>query len=207
MLGVYNNVKINLDQYILLKYFAGDTNESVINMWKDSQKGWKPPIKTSEKEYNKLKNSNVENALKGYIGHQYSYGGQFFNGYAPKYGKSLDSTRASKNVQNISKNLKNVIFKKGNYTQYSNLKGYIIYCDPPYENSWSNYNKKKSKTNFDITKFWEWCDIMSHDNIVFVSSYMAPKGLDCIFSSEHKLTGDDRNIKNKNRVEKLYLLY
>lgn len=207
MLGVYKHIPaLFKKEDLYLTYKAGDTNNSVIKMWNEAQKGWKPPSNTTEETYNKLKKAKPS-ALKGYIGHQYSYGGQFFNGYAPKYGKSSDSAKASKNVQNIALELKNVQFKNVPYTDFSNLKGYVIYCDPPYEGGWSNYNNVKSKSAFDATEFWEWCDRMAYDNIVFVSSYKAPRGTECVFSSTHKLTGGERNIQNKQRTEKLYLLY
>jgi site-specific DNA-adenine methylase len=207
MLGVYQHIpSLFQKENLKLIYKAGDTNNSVIKMWQASQKGWKPPNNTTEETYNKLKNK-PSSALKGYIGHQYSYGGQFFNGYAPKYGKTPDSTKASKNVQNISSELKNVQFKNVPYTDFSKLKGYVIYCDPPYEGGWSNYNDVKSKTAFNGEEFWEWCDKMAYDNIIFVSSYKAPRGTECIFKSTHRLTGDDRHMKNKQRTEKLYLLY
>jgi hypothetical protein len=208
MLGVYQYIPdLFLEEKIKMKYLAGDTNKSVINMWKKTQKGWIPPNKTTEKEYNKLKESKEYSALKAYIGHQYSYGGQFFNGYAPKYGKNKDSTSASNRIVKIAEKLKDVKFKHGSYEQFSNLKGYIIYCDPPYENSWCNYNGIKSKNSFNNDKFWKWCNKMSKDNIIFVSSYTAPKNTECIFSISRKLTGDDSFFEKKNRVEKLYLLY
>lgn len=208
MLGVYQYIpELFLSENLKIKYLAGDTNKSVINMWKEAQKGWIPPTKTTEKEYNKLKDSKEHSPLKAYIGHQYSYGGQFFNGYAPKYGKSKDSSKASERIVKISEKLNHVKFKHGTYEQFSNLKGYIIYCDPPYENSWCNYNGKKSKDGFNITDFWKWCDKMSIDNIVFISSYTAPKNTKCIFRVNRKLTGDDSLYIEKNRVEKLYVLY
>ncbi len=207
MLGVYKHIPLLFkNDGLNLTYKAGDTNGSVIKMWKEAQKGWIPPISSTEKQYDNLKNSTNDSALKGYIGHQYSYGGQFFNGYAPKYGKSVNSTKASKNVQDIATILNKVQFKEGSYKQFSTLKGYVIYCDPPYEGGWSNYNDVKSRTAFDIKEFWDWCDEMAYDNIIFVSSYTAPREVDCNFSSTHKLTGDDSKIKNKQRTEKLYLL-
>ena len=44
------------------------------------------------------------------------------------------------------------------------------------------------------------------DNIVFVSSYTAPKDFEEIFSSSHKLTGVIAS-RSKKRVEKLFLLF
>jgi hypothetical protein len=48
---------------------------------------------------------------------------------------------------------------------------------------------------------------MSKDNIVFVSSYTAPKDFEEIFSSSHKLTGISANNNDKKRIEKLFLIF
>jgi len=203
MLGVYRYIPEMFEGEDLynLRYVAGDTNESVIKMWKSAKKGWKPPTKTTEKEYTKLKNSKNSSALKGYIGHQYSYGGSWFNGYAPKYGKTIDSSKASEKIQHISKCLNDVKFTYGDYQQFTRLKGFIIYCDPPYVNT----NDKYISNNFEINEFWNWCNYMSQTNIIFVSSYQAPKGIQTIFESSHLLTGGQK-MKSKKRIEKLYLL-
>ena len=204
MLGVYQHIPVWFEDHKpKLKYKAGDVNKSVIMMWKAAQKGWKPPTTSSKTEYDRLKKSG-DSALKGYIGHQYSFGGQFFNGFAPTYGKTKNSTKASNNVIKIATKLKNVVFKQGIYTQYSNLKNYVIYCDPPYESTISRYYKNGKQTEFDHNKFWSWCKKMAENNIVFVSSYKAPKEFQLIFSSTHKLTGNAVGV-NKNRVEKLYV--
>ena len=68
MMGVYHDIFDNK-----IKYKAGDLNESVILLWKKLKTGWKPPKKISENEYNLIKNSR-NSALKGYVGHQYSFG-------------------------------------------------------------------------------------------------------------------------------------
>jgi site-specific DNA-adenine methylase len=206
MLGVYKHIPELFDNHRpKLKYKAGDVNKSVIMMWQSAQRGWNPPTKTTEKEYNKLKNSK-DSALRGYIGHQYSFGGQFFNGYAPRYGKTKDSSKASENVIDISEELFDVQFKNGDYKQYSNLKGYIIYCDPPYENTHNRYRNQEDKQfDFDSEDFWKWCKYMSKNNIIFISSYKGPKGLKSILTSSHKLTGISPGKNNKQRTEKLYM--
>ena len=202
MLGVYRHIP-ELFHGDIKTYLAGDTNESVIKMWTRAQNGWNPPTQTTEKEYNRLKNAHPS-ALKGYIGHQYSFGGQFFMGYATKYGKTPDSSKASSNVVDIARKLKQVKFKHGSYTQFSNLKNFIIYCDPPYENSSQRYT---DVDGFSSQDFWEWCRQMSRDNIIFVSSYDAPKDFIEVMSSSHKLTGIIHSGANKKRTEKLYVLF
>jgi hypothetical protein len=202
MLGVYKHIPdLFEDHKPKLKYKAGDINKSVIKMWQASQKGWKPPITSSESEYDRLKNSK-DSAIRGYIGHQYSFGGQFFNGYAPKYHKTTNSSKA------ISKTLNDVQFNFGSYTQYSKLKSYIIYCDPPYDNTVSRYykNANDEKLSFNSEKFWNWCRKMSKDNIVFVSSYAAPKDFEEIFSSCHKLTGISANNNDKKRRKTILII-
>ena len=202
MLGVYKHIPDYLGDDCL--YFAGDTNKNVIAMWKQAQKGWKPPSFVSESQYNTLKKGKVS-ALAGYAGHQYSYMGETFMGYAPKYGKNPDSSKASKNVVEIAKKLKQAKFSAGSYKQYGRLKGFIIYCDPPYESTSIRY---KDKDSFCISDFYDWCRCMSQENLVIVSGYTAPSDFTEIWSSSHKLTGNlTLTSKNKKRVEKLYIVY
>ena len=82
------------------------------------------------------------------------------------------------NVKDISNELKMVNFKHGSYEQFSDLIGYVIYCNPPYENC--GHNSKS-----DNEQFWEWCDFMSASNIIFISCYEAPKGVNVVFTSDN----------------------
>lgn len=94
MLGVYQHIPdLFKDHKPKLKYKAGDTNKSVILMWKEAQKGWKPPTKCSEEHYNELKYNGEDSAEKGFVGHQCAFGGYYFSGYALKYGKSINSVK------------------------------------------------------------------------------------------------------------------
>jgi site-specific DNA-adenine methylase len=210
MLGVYQHIpELFKDHKPKLKYKAGEINKSVVMMWNAVKRGWKPPTKTTEKEYTTLK-VGKNSALKGYIGHQYSYGGQYFGGYAPKYGKTKDSKFVSDRMENLGKVLKKhkVKFTPNNYTQFSNLTGYVIYCDPPYDKTVQRYyNGDTRKLTFDHTEFWKWCKKMSKDNIVFVSSYNAPKDFSLVYSSLHKITGYTSTIRSRKRIEKLYMMY
>lgn len=169
MLGVYQHIPDLFEDHKLV-YKAGDTNKSVIQMWKDSQNGWKPPNKCTEQTYLRLKKAQPSGA-KGFIGHQCSFGGIFFGGFIGRYGKSTNITKSSEKVRRIASKLANVKFSYGKYTQYSKLKGYIIYCDPPYSGTQCRYGEQ-----FDTEKFHRWCDKMSEHNIVFVSEYSKPDG-------------------------------
>ena len=74
--------------------------------------------------------------------------------------------------------MKNVKFSAGSYENFSNLSGYIIYCDPPYQKQ-SHYYTEDGKhiESFDHNKFWSWCRRMSENNIIFLSEYKSPKDL------------------------------
>lgn len=200
MLGVYQHIpEMFKDHKPKMKYKAGDLNKSVILMWQEAQKGWKPPNTCSEKHFNELKYNGKDSAEKGFIGHQFGYGGQYFLAFRTKYGKPPIQQKAVNNVVDISTKLINVKFNYGDYKQFTELKGYIIYCDPPYVNT-TQYDN-----SFDSKNFWLWCEYMSKYNIVFVSEYKAPKGIEKVFSKKVKLTG--KKTKTLQKVEKLYLLF
>ena len=185
MLGVYRHIpKLFKEQN--LSYKAGDKQESIIKMWQEIQNGWVPPTSCTEEKYNELKKEEGSSAEQGYIGHQYSYGGQYFKAFVGKYKGRTIKPNVSEKVYRIGKELEMVDFTYGSYTQFKNLKNYIIYCDPPYANTRCYYNKDYSKSKFDNTSFWNWCREMSKDNIVFVSEYNAPEDFECIYENEKK---------------------
>ena len=217
MLGVYEHIpelldnmnkenrKVYKDSGVkTLKYKAGDQNKSIIMMWKAAQKGWKPPKKSTLKQFNELKDAKAS-ALRGFVGHQYSFGGQFFQGFRGKYNNKASYPKAAENVSKIGKKLKKVSFSSGSYDRFSGLEGYIIYCDPPYSSGDNRYfSDERKKLKFDNKKFWQWCKIMSENNIVFVSEYTAPKGTMTVYKSKHKLTG--KTPLSRKREEKLFVL-
>lgn len=227
MLGVYQHVfdclsyKEDSLYQKNIKFLAGDYNESLIMMWKKAQKGWLPPTHCSEEKYEKIKRSKIPSAEKGFIGHQYSYGGQYFKGYRGKYKNKDKYVKAAHNVKDIATSLKKVKFSHGPYTQFSKLKGYIIYCDPPYYGSDSYYfDENHKRLSFDHLKFWKWCLKMSENNIVFISEYNIPikeiaKSNDMtisqvrskikkIFDKKVNLTGSTPN--KRSRTEKLFVI-
>lgn len=214
MLGVYQYVHSSLRDDPLLRFNAGDINESLILMWKKAQKGWIPPVECSEERYNELKAQKRPSAEKGFIGHQYSYGGQYFKGYRGKYKNKSQYKKASDNVRRMAKQMKDVVFTAGKYTQFSDLKNYIIYCDPPYMGSKENYyfDEERNRLKFDHTSFWRWCLDLSKNNIVFVSDYRIPEEVDnnnknkikIVFSKKVKMTGS--SPIHRERTEKLYMI-
>lgn len=203
MLGVYQHVHdIFTDNNIKLKYKAGDINTSLIMMWKQAQKGWYPNIKINKREYDKLKYSR-NSALKGFIGHHCSFGGKYFNTFRPERCKKSMINNVLDKINNIGYDLKDVEFKADIYTQYSNLKGYVIYCDPPYSSYNTYYSEDLQRIDFDQKEFWDWCKKMSKYNIIFVSEYTAPKDFKLVYSKKSVI---NHNYTTKNNIERLFML-
>lgn len=212
MLGVYQHMPDLLNKRYhptrKIKYKASDTNGCVIEMWKAAKEGWKPPTRVTEDRYNSLKRQRKETAVRGYVGHQYGYNGVFFSSYMPKYNASkFDSTYASQSVQAVGtlSKVHNIEFSTKEYNQCSRLKGYVIYCDPPYSKTRHEFYKEGRKSNFDTATFWKWCTRMAQHNIVFVSEYSAPRGFATpVFNKE--VANSHANASASRRTEMLYLL-
>ena len=198
MLGVYQHIPKYFGESDL-KYKAGDTNESVIKMWQAAQEGWVPPNSCSEENYNQLKNQETSSAEKAYIGHQFSFGGGYFMGYTGKYKGGQTSFKTIPNkICKIARDLQDVDFSYGTYTQFSDLENYIIYCDPPYANTRCKYGEK-----FDNEEFWNWVREMSETNVIFVSEYTAPTDFECVFENTKKLQTSSKRIPSG--CEKLFM--
>jgi len=202
MLGVFQYIpELFNEEGLDLKYKAGDTNKSVIMMWNKIKKGWKPPVKLVTKtKFMKMKSDGKSSSEKGYIGHYYGYMGKYFQPFDDRHSSS-SRQRSSEKVTIIGTKMKNVKFSAGSYEKFSNLSGYIIYCDPPYKKQ-SHYYTEDGKhiESFDHNKFWSWCRRMSENNIIFLSEYDAPEDFQKIWSKDSRTTG-------KNMKENLYILY
>jgi site-specific DNA-adenine methylase len=181
MLGVYRHIPAILGDDI--QYMAGDVNESVIMMWEEAKQGWIPPSSYTEDKYNIIKRDTTPSAEKGFVGHACSFGGQYMVGYKDKYLKSdtlLEKNNRlsaqSSRVCKIAKECMSIDFFKGDYNQFSHLKGFLIYCDPPYENVRNRYVDESCHSRpFDHASFWKWCKSMSKSNTILVSGFSAPE--------------------------------
>jgi DNA adenine methylase len=76
------------------------------------------------------------------------------------------------------KELKDTEFISKDYSKW-NPKGYVIYIDPPYKNSVTNYYETEE---FDHDRFWNIMRKWSKNNIVFISEQDAPKDFISILS-------------------------
>lgn len=183
---------------------ACDANEDIIKMWQAFQKGWMPKEdECSREEFERLKNSKVHSAKRGLIGISCAYGGIFFAGYRAKIYKHHSGLQMMKRVikKQILPWIDHFTFLPAqSYTEFKNLKGFTIYCDPPY------YKNNLAKTNplfdFDHETFWNIMRKWSKKNLVIISEYVAPEDFVEIWSKTVKAS---HNAVSRPHLEKLFI--
>lgn len=152
--------------------------------------------------------SEFEDWEIGNIGLLASYNGRWFDGgYAkPGWEKTKNGLRyrdyyreAHDNLLQQAPYLNGIIFKTCDY-RVANPHKYVIYCDPPYNNTKSYKNSQ----NFDYDEFWNIMREWSTDNIVIVSEQYAPDDWTCIW--EHEVNRSIKATDKRNAVERLYIL-
>jgi len=191
---------------IRCKYRIGnDSNEYLIQFWKQIQEGWNPlDINMTKDFYTKVKDNkdSYPKHIVALAGLCATYNAKWFGGYAGIVHTKIGTERnyydeAVRNVINQKEFVQDVEFTCMNYlnTIYMNA---VIYCDPPYKGT------TKYKDDFNHDEYWDWVRTMSKDNIVICSEYEAPEDFDCIWSKELTTTLD-KNSRSKS-VEKLFML-
>lgn len=182
-----------------------DIHKELIALLKYSQENELPET-ISEEEYNQVKNNKEDypDWYVGLVGFCGSFGAKYFGGYAR--GKKDDRDRPNEAIKNIKKqsnNLKDIDFICQDFREIKNIKGYVIYCDPPYRGT-----TKYKTEEFPYDEFYNWCREMSKDNVVLISEYNMPEDFKCIWQKDNKINFDSNRVandKSNNRIEKLYI--
>lgn len=201
------------NDFVDLKFYAYDGSPDMILLWK-SVKGnrFKKP-EMNKNIWLTLKHSKPS-ALRAYAGFALSFGGQYFEGYAPKYdNKNSDpdayyNDMAYRSIIKRRSNLQHIELEHRDYKNHPKMiekGGYIIYCDPPYSKS-THIGRFGSSYQFDSEEFWtivkKW---KSWNNIVFVSEYDAPSSIaKCIWAKS--MQNSIHNNHSKRYVDKLFLV-
>jgi len=188
---------------------GNDIHPYLIAYFKALQSGWLPPEFVSEKRYKEIKeNQNFfPRELVGYVGFQFSFTGKWMNGYVrhskgdiSKDGQVLVSRQGYNLAIKQQPLLKNVKFYNEQYFRLKVPKKSIVYLDPPYENTTSY-----SHNVFNYELFWQWArELGQSGHKVFISSYKAPAGWECILRKEVTNRSNNHAIQPLLRVEKLY---
>ena len=88
------------------------------------------------------------------------------------------------------------------YKDFGELKGSILYLDPPYQNATDKYKTG----NFDSVEFYDWAYTMSKNNIVIISSYeISDERFEPVFEFKNARSTLNSNGFG-NRTEKLFMV-
>ena len=191
-----------------------DIHTELIELLKYAQVNYdKLPLTISEEEYNNVKNNKKDYPkwYVGLVGFCCGFGAKYFSGYARGFKNDGVTPRdrpkeAITNLKKQSPKLKGIKFINCNFLDLpkDKIKGYVIYCDPPYRGT-----TKYATGRFPYEAFYDWCRELSKDNIVLVSEYNMPDDFMCIWEKETKVNFDSNRNSNdiKNaRIEKLFIL-
>lgn len=193
-----------IDKILCKNKFGYDIHAGLINIYNAVKNGWIPPLTINEQEYTRAKENNIPEPLKSYIGFQGSYASKYWGGFARGFKQDKISCRDIYNerTRNFIRQIPalfNIIFECKNFLDI-NVKNYLIYCDPPYENT-----TKYTTLKFPHNLFWEWAYEMSKNNIVLISEFVAPDNFISIWQKERNCSLD-KNTGSIKKIEKLFIL-
>ena len=187
-----------------------DIHTELIELLKYAQVNYESlPNTITEEEYIKVRDNKKDYPkwYVGLVGFCCGFGAKYFGGYARGFKKDGVTPRDVVNVaitslKKQSPKLKNIKFINSNFLELpiDKIKGYVIYCDPPYKNT-----TKYSTKNFPYELFYDWCRELSKNNIVLVSEYNMPDDFKCIWKKTTKIIIGNLNINKPIRTEKLYI--
>jgi DNA adenine methylase len=187
------------------KTLAYDKCKDIILLWKEIKKGtFKIPKSVSERTWNKYKTQKEPSAMRAFIGFGCSFGGKWFSGYSQKYNNNTKCCKIEETKRSLKKKIPYVQkINKIGYKDYKQikLKGYLIYCDPPYKETVKVGHLK----SFDSDEFWNVMREWSKDNIVIISEYKAPKDFKCIWKKIVPSGIDPKTNNLKRSIEKLFI--
>jgi len=195
-----------IDKINCTKKFGSDNHKYLVAFLDALSNGYEPPINISEDEYKYIKTHQEEysDEFLGYVGFQLSYGAKWFDTFRrDKIGKRKYDEEAYRNVMKQAPLLKGITFKNCSFQDINNIKGFVIYCDPPYRDT-----ARYSTGEFPYEEFYNWCREKSKDNVVLISEYNMPYDFECIWEKEHKClmySSKDSNDDKNKRVEKLFI--
>lgn len=178
---------------------------ALLNKAKDDSESL--PTNITKEEYEDVKNNkeSYEDWYVGLVGFCATFSGKYFQGYAKANDKRNRQLEMINNLKKQSPNLKNIEFKCCDFLDLpkEDIKGYVIYCDPPYKTN-AKYGHTKP---FPYEEFYEWCKEMSKNNVVLISEYNMPNEFTCIWEKETRVSFNsvkNSSEENKNRIERLY---
>lgn len=182
---------------------ASDAQPHLIALLRAVQDGYEPPSDVSEEMYKlaKTKPHLFEDHEVGFIGFGASFAAKWFGGYARGGGRNFADESRRSLLKQKSK-LAGVEFSQRDYRTW-HPRGYLIYCDPPYDNT-TQY--KGLIPSFDSEEFWDIMQTWGCFNTVIISEYAKRGHAQEIAAWPVKTSLTKEYNENSGRVEKLFLL-
>lgn len=202
-----------IDKIKCEKRYGCDIHEELIELLKYVQNlDNELPQHISEEHYNEVKfnRDKYPKYYLGLVGFCASFSARYFDTYARSMKADGITPRDMSNeaIRNIEKqrvNLKDVKFYNKSFLDISpdKVKGYVIYCDPPYRGTEKYYTENKN--GFPYKEFDEWCIEMAKNNTVLISEYYMPEDkFQCIKEINHKVGNSPTHKTHAVRIEKLF---
>lgn len=131
------------------------------------------PKYISKKEYELVKNYKhyYPDWYIGLVGHLASWAGMFFSQYIGDNPNRNYYKESVNNILNQLDDLRDITFINCNYTNWSDIKDSVIYCDPPYKGM-KIYRHIDGISNYE--EFYEFCKYIGKNNVVLISEYNMP---------------------------------
>ena len=196
----------NITPHFAGRVFANDLNEDLISLFKDAISGRTFPEYVDIEMYKAAKNGDYDKALTAYIGFCASYNGRYFAGFVgngcTSYGKKRDyqkeAIKSFNRTVEALRGMPSLTLSSVPYTEMEIPENSVIYCDPPYDGTTQYKNK-----GFNHDRFWQWAEMMSESNTVFVSEYSTRSDL-FIPTWSHDINSS-LGRTSKRATEKLYI--
>ena len=203
-----------IDKIVCANKFGSDVNQELISLLEYAQAGNALPDTITRADYNDVREHQYAGKYPswyvGCVGFLASYNGRYFDGgYAqPGYEHSKSGSRYRDYYKEARNNLikqsestlfKDILFSCRDYCEWVNVKNSVVYLDPPY----SGVKQFQNSKSFSHTRFWEWAEEMSKNNIVLVSELAAPESWKCIW--EKPVSRSIKSTDKTKAVEKLFV--
>jgi DNA adenine methylase len=148
---------------------ASDANRALVTLYQCLQVGWQPPTYVDKQTFLKLKQANdLTDPMTAYVGIGMCYMGSWFSHFCEHHGVDGKTKRTLHRDISLCAD---VIFEHRCYSSYQ-PNNMIIYCDPPYANTWGYPGAGGS---FDHNEFWNVMRDWSKTNTVLISELVAPE--------------------------------
>jgi DNA adenine methylase len=195
---------------------CNDANDYLITLYKALQKGWQPPIHINRKDYYKIRSNqkSFDPELVAFAA-LCGFGGCWFGTYATggerarlkillkgRQGEDC-SNEVFKSLIRLQLIIANWQFYNLSYDRVKTPSKSLIYCDPPYENT---FGYKAVEGNFNSILFWNWVrSSIKPDNLFIVSEYQAPEDFVSIHSFRSNQINNGVEHGGLKKCDKLFI--